>query len=110
MIDTRSNVPTASPALPGATRAVAAAPDGSRAYVAAGRGVAVIDLATGKARGGVPPPGGPGGVGGGVPRQGVPAAIAVSPDGQRLYAARRNGLEMIDPLGIKYLGVRALSG
>ena len=93
LIDTGSNLATASPPLPGATRGVAAAPDGSRAYVAAGRGIAVIDLATRK-------------VTGGVPLQSVPAAIAVSPDGQRLYAARRGGLEVIDPLGIKALGVR----
>src|SRR4051812_35700567 len=86
-----------SPKLPGAVRAVAAAPDGSRAYVSAGRGVAVIDLNTGL-------------VVGGLPVHGVPAALAVSPDGQRLYAARKDGLEVIDPLGIKPLGVLALAG
>ena len=97
LIDTRSNAPTASPELPGATRAVAAAPDGSRGYVAAGRGIAMIDLTSGK-------------VIGGVPLQGVPAAIAVAPDGQRLYSARKSGIEIIDPLGIKHVATLTLSG
>src|SRR3954465_2557287 len=97
LIDIRTRVPALSPRLPGATRAVAAAPDGSRAYVSAGRGVAMIDLNSGL-------------VVGGLPVQGVPAALAVSPDGQRLYAARKGGIEVIDPLGINSLGVLMLAG
>ena len=40
----------------------------------------------------------------------MPAALAVSPDGTRVYAARRNGIEVIDPLAITRVGVRKLAG
>ena len=79
LIDTRTNAAPASLAVPGATRSVAAAPDGARGFVTAGRGIAVLDL---NART----------VMGGVPLSGVPSALAVSPDGTRLYAARRNSI------------------
>ena len=83
--------------MPGATRAVAAAPDGARGFATAGRGLAVLDL---NARTVI----------GGVPLSGVPAALAVSPDGARVYAARKNGIEVIDRLAISKLGVRSWRG
>ena len=46
LLDTRSNSVAGTVALPGRTRAVAAAPDGGRAFVAAGITVSVIDLNT----------------------------------------------------------------
>ena len=80
-----------------AVQAVAATPDGSRAVLATGRAVSVLDLNTRA-------------VIGGTPLQGVPAALAVSPDGTRAYAARRNGIEVIDLATVRRTGVRALSG
>ena len=97
LIDTRDQRGAGGLTVPGATRAVAAAPDGARGFVTAGRGLAVLDL---NART----------VLGGVPLTGVPAALAVSPDGTRVYAARRNGIEVIDPLAITRVGVRKLAG
>ncbi len=80
-----------------AVQAVAATPDGSRAVLATGRAVSVLDLHTRA-------------VIGGTPLRGVPAALAVSPDGTRAYAARRNGIEVIDLATVRRTSVRALSG
>ena len=68
LLDTRSNSALGSVALPGRTRAVAVAPDGGRAFVAAGATVSVIDL---NARLGA----------GSILMGGSPLAVAVSPDG-----------------------------
>ena len=65
------------------SRAAAIAPDGTRGYVAAGRRVAAIDLATRQ-------------VVAGVNAGGAVTALAVSADGQRLYAARRGAIDVID--------------
>ena len=46
LLDVGTNTVTARVALPGRARAVATTADGSRAYVAAGRGVTAIDLGT----------------------------------------------------------------
>ena len=97
LIDTRTNQPLSGVTLPGRTRAVAAAPDGSRGYVAAGRTVSMIDLA---ARTGA----------GSIPLQGSPLALAVSRDGTRVYAARKGAIEMIDATTAQRVGERKLSG
>ena len=72
----------------GGTRAVAVAPDGSRGYVAAGAGVAAIDL---NARARV----------GDIQLTGTPTAIALSASGHRLVAVRKGALDSIDPLAMK---------
>ena len=97
LLDTRANSLAAPVPVPAATRAVAAAPDGSRAYITAGRGIAIIDLATNT-------------VAGGVPLQGLPAALAISSDGSTLYAARHNGIEVVDVRTPRRVGLRTLSG
>ena len=65
LIDTRTNAAAPIPVI-AAVQAVAATPDGSRAVLATGRAVSVLDLNTRA-------------VIGGTPLQGVPAALAVSP-------------------------------
>src|SRR4051794_3261989 len=75
----------------GRSRAVAAAPDGSRGYVAAGRRGLGIDLST-------RPPGGAAAI------AGTQSTLAVSADGRRLYAARRAALDVIDPATFAVLG------
>ena len=57
LLDTRTNTVSGMAATPGRTRAVAAAPDGTRAYVASGRTVTMIDLATRTGAGSVLVPG-----------------------------------------------------
>ena len=47
---------------------------------------------------------------GGVPLSGVPTALAVSADGGRVYAARKNAIEIVDGLAIRKLGQIALAG
>ena len=96
LIDTRTNAAAPVGAI-AAVQAVAATPDGSRAVLATGRAVSVLDLHTRA-------------VIGGTPLRGVPAALAVSPDGTRAYAARRNGIEVIDLATVRRTSVRALSG
>ena len=67
----------------GRSRAVVAAPDGSRGYVAAGTRVLGIDLATRLPVGA-------------ANLSGTPGALAVSADGRRIYAARPGALDVID--------------
>src|SRR4051794_9019600 len=68
----------------GRPRAPAAAPDGSRGYVAAGVRVVAIDLTTRQPVGA-------------ATLAGAPSALAVSADGLRLYAARPGAIDVIDP-------------
>src|SRR3954453_1672766 len=77
-VDTGSNAVAGALALPGRTRAVAASPDGTRAFVAAGDQVVAIDLAA-RARSGAV----------GLPSR--PVALAVSSDAGALFprAGRR---------------------
>ena len=84
-------------ATPGRTRAVAAAPDGTRAYVASGRTVTMIDLAARIGAGSVLVPG-------------VPLAMAVSPDGARVFAARKGAIDFVDTATAQWVGRRKLSG
>ena len=73
----------------GRSRAVAAAPDGSRGYVAAGTACArdrPRDPPAGRRR---------------EPEPGRRGALAVSADGLRLYAARRGALDVIDPADVR---------
>ena len=79
----------------GRSRAVAAAPDGSRGYVAAGTRVLGIDLATRLPVGA-------------ANLSGTPGALAVSADGLRLYAARPGALDVIDPATFGVLASIAL--
>ena len=65
------------------SRAAAAAPDGSRGYIAAGTRVLGIDLTTRLPVGA-------------ANLRGAPGALAVSADGVRLYAARRGAIDVID--------------
>src|SRR5258708_6689100 len=69
--------------VPGATRAVAVAADGGRAFVAAGRTVVVMDLMRQAPT-----------------RRVVVGAVigglAISADGARLYASRPGGLDILD--------------
>jgi len=67
----------------GVRRAAAAAPDGSRGYVAAGTRGLGIDLTTRLPVGA-------------ASLRGAPGALAVSADGVRLYAARRGAIDVID--------------
>src|SRR6476659_9761313 len=83
LTDVTTNKVVARIGVGGRTRAAAAAPDGSRGFVAAGNRVVAIDLATRTVVGSAT-------VGGTV------AALAVSRDGQRLYASRRGALDVID--------------
>ena len=46
LVDVRTDTVTGSVAMPGRARDVAMAPDGSRAWVAAGRDVVAVDLST----------------------------------------------------------------
>src|SRR4051812_6418112 len=97
LIDVAANAVSGSAAVPGPSLAVAAAPDGTRAYVAAGRGVAWIDLAGAAVAAAVPLPG-------------APRALAVSPDGARVYAARRGAIDVLDTAGATLAGSRRLKG
>src|SRR4051812_27366103 len=65
------------------SRAAGVAPDGTRGYVAAGRRVVAIDLASRAIVAGANP-------------RGTVTALAASDDGQRLYAARRGAIDVID--------------
>src|SRR4051812_44544650 len=91
LVDTGSNAVAGALALPGRTRAVAAAPDGTRAFVAAGNQVVAIDLAA-RARSGAI----------GLPSR--PVALAVSSDGARILALRGRALELLDAATLARLG------
>src|SRR4051812_14860955 len=84
LLDVQSGALVARVPVPGGTRAVAVAPDGVRGYVTAGAGVAAIDL---NARAKV----------GDLRLTGTPTALALSATGNRLVAARRAVLDVIDP-------------
>jgi DNA-binding beta-propeller fold protein YncE len=99
LLDVQSGALVARVPVAGASRAVAVAPDGSRGYVAAGGGVAALDL---NARTRV----------GDVQLTGTPTAIAISASGHRLVAVRKGALDAIDPLALTVtrsvnLGVKA---
>src|SRR3954463_11080634 len=64
-------------------RAAAVAPDGTRGYVAAGRRIVAIDLASRA-------------IVAGANAGGAVSGLAASDDGQRLYAARRGAIDVID--------------
>src|SRR5213078_985363 len=77
------------------SRAAAVAPDGTRGYVAAGRRVVAINLASRA-------------VVAGVNARGGVTALAASDDGQRLYAARRGAIDVIDAPTLTVRGSIAL--
>ena len=79
------------------TRAVSVAPDGSRAFVAAGITVSVIDL---NSRLGA----------GSILMKATPLALAVSPDGNTVYAARKGAIETVDVPAMIRTGERKLAG
>src|SRR4051794_31869810 len=83
LTDVATNQVVARIPVGGRSRAAAAAPDGSRGYVAAGTRVLGIDLTTRLPVGAANVPG-------------APSALAVSADGLRLYAARPGALDVID--------------
>ncbi|HKE79358.1 MAG TPA: hypothetical protein VKB54_08625, partial [Solirubrobacteraceae bacterium] len=83
LTDVNTNQVVARVPVGGRSRAVAAAPDGTRAYVAAGTRVVAVDLGARTVAGATPVPG-------------TPTAVAASSDGQRVYAARPGGLDVID--------------
>ena len=97
LTDVPSNDVVARLALGGPTRAVAAAPDGSRAYVASGRRVVTIDL---NARA----------VTGGVDLAGAISSLALTPDGTRLLAARRGAIDVVDTGTLTVTGSVDLKG
>ncbi|HEV2814159.1 MAG TPA: YncE family protein, partial [Solirubrobacteraceae bacterium] len=72
----------------GSTRAVAVAPDGSRAYVATGRRVVVIDLATRAYVGAAVLPS-------------TVTALAVTPDGARILAGRARAIDAVDAASLQ---------
>ncbi|HEV2819175.1 MAG TPA: hypothetical protein VGW11_01575 [Solirubrobacteraceae bacterium] len=74
----------ARPDVGGATRAVTASPDGSRAFVAADRRVVRLDLTTKEAAGGTMD------LGSNV------VHLDISGDGGRIFAARRGAIDIID--------------
>src|SRR4051794_1668326 len=84
LTDVETNRIVAQIPVGGRTRATAAAPDGSRGYVAAGVRVVAIDLTTRQPVSA-------------ATLAGAPSALAVSADGLRLYAARRGAIDVIDP-------------
>ena len=79
------------------TRAVAAVPDGSRAFVAAGNSIVVVDLAT-RVHATAPP------------LAGAISSLALSQDGTRLLAARRGAIDVIDTATITPVGRIDLKG
>ena len=83
LVDVRTNAVASRVGMPGRTRAVAASPDGARAYVAAGRSVVWLDLGA-RIREAA------------VRLSSTPMALAASRDGTRVYAARRNSLDVLD--------------
>jgi DNA-binding beta-propeller fold protein YncE len=83
LLDVSTNAVAARVALPGRAKAVATTNDGSRAYLAAGRGITAIDLGTRAVAG----------------RAALPAratTVATSPDGARVYATHGRALAVID--------------
>ena len=99
LLDVSSGGLVARVPVPGPSRAVAVAPDGTRGYVAAGAGVAAIDL---NARARV----------GDVQLTGTVTALAMGAGGTRLVAVRKGALDVIDPLALTVtrtvaLGARA---
>ena len=97
LIDTRTNAVVGSVALPGKTRAVAAAPDGTRGYLAAGATVSIIDLAARRGAGSATLPG-------------TPLALAVTADGTQIWAARKGALDLVDIATARRIGERKLAG
>src|SRR5829696_2134006 len=97
LLDVTTNQVAARVALPGRARAVAMAADGSRAYVAAGRGVTAIDLASRTAVGS-------------VQMRGLATAVAVAPNGARVYATRARALDVIDAATLRPLAAIRLPG
>jgi DNA-binding beta-propeller fold protein YncE len=87
LVDVSSGRLVARVAVPGRARAVAVAPDGVRGYVAAGAGVAAIDL-NGRV------------TAGDLQLTGTPTALAIGANGARLAAARKGALDIIDPVGL----------
>ena len=87
LLDVQSGALVTRVPVAGASRAVAVAPDGSRGYVAAGAGVAAIDL-NARTRAGD------------VQLTGTVSAIAISASGKRLVAVRKGALDSIDPLAL----------
>jgi len=97
LLDVTTRQIAARVALPGRARAVATAADGSRAYVAAGRGVTAIDLASRAVAGRAALPG-------------TATAVAVAPDGARVYATRGRVLDVIDAATLRPLAAIRLPG
>src|SRR4051794_3443038 len=83
LTDVTTNRVVASVPVGGRSRAAAAAPDGSRGYVAAGRRVLGIDLATRLPVGA-------------ATVAGTATGVAVAPDGLRLFAGRPGAIDVID--------------
>src|SRR3954469_25932929 len=83
LTDVTTNRVVARIAVGARSRPAAVAPDGTRGYVAAGRRIVAIDLASRA-------------VVAGVDAGGAVTGLAASDDGQRLYAARRGAIDVID--------------
>ena len=81
----------------GRTRAVAVAPDGSRAYVATGNRVVAIDLAARRAVSTAA-------LAGGI------TSLSISPDGARIYAGRTGAVEVVDTARMAPAGSIGLGG
>ncbi len=79
------------------TRAVAMAPDGSRAFVAVGRRIAAIDLATRA-------------ITGALDLKGAISSLALTRDGTRLLAARRGAIDVVDTATMALAGAVNLHG
>ena len=84
-------------ALGSPTRAVVAAPDGARAFVASGRQITVVDLAS-RATASAPP------------LAGAIISLAISQDGARLLAARRGAIDVFDTATMTPAGSINLKG
>src|SRR5215211_5331147 len=83
LVDVSTNAVAARVTLPGRTRTVAVAPDGSRAWFGVGSRVIAVDLASRAAA--LP-----------IAVRGRISALTMSADGERLYAARRGAIDAID--------------
>jgi len=84
-------------ALGSPTRAVVAAPDGARAFVASGRQITVVDMAS-RATASTPP------------LAGTIISLAISQDGARLLAARRGAIDVLDTATMTPAGSINLKG
>ena len=121
LVDVTTNAVVARTALPGAARAVAVAPDGRRAYVAAGDAVAALDLSVVPGVALAPASPAPGGVAPAAPgggalltarSLGAPAA-GVATGGGRVVATAGRSLLVLGPGSLRVarrIGLRGIGG